>query len=273
METEKIQEYIDKGVDMAIEYGPKVLLALITIIIGFWIAGKLSGLVGKAMEKKKVDPSVKPFIVSLISVVLKVMVLISAAELIGVETTSFVAIMGAATLAVGMALQGSLANFAGGVLILVFKPYKVGDLIDSQGQVGWVKSIQVFNTILLSPDNKTIILPNGAVSNGTITNLSAAGTIRVDLVVGISYSANIKKAKEVALQVMQEDPQVVADPAPSVNVLELADSSVNLAIRPFCTAEDYWDVYFGIQEKVKLAFDEAEVEIPFPQMDVHLPKT
>lgn len=270
METEKLQEYLDKGVEMAMEYGPKIILALLTLVVGFWIAGRISKMVGKALSHRKIDDSVRPFMVSMVNVLLKVMVLISVAEIVGVETTSFVAIMGAATLAIGMALQGSLGNFAGGVLILVFKPYKVGDLIDAQGHIGVVRSIQVFNTILTTPDNKTVILPNGAVSNGNITNLSTLDKLRVDLVIGISYSSNIQKARDVAMQVMLDDPKVMKDPAPSVNVLELGDSSVNLAVRPFSTVDDYWDVYFGIQEKVKVAFDQAGIEIPFPQMDVHM---
>ena len=168
-----------------------------------------------------------------------------------------------------MALQGSLGNFAGGVLILLFKPFKVGDLIEGQGHIGHVKSISIFVTKLLTPDNKIAIIPNGPLSNGDVLNYSEEGKLRVDLVCGISYDANIKQAKEVAMKVMQEDPKVLKDPAPSVNVLELADSSVNLAIRPYATPADYWDVYFGIQEKVKVALDEAGVEIPFPQMVVH----
>ncbi|MCB9233882.1 MAG: mechanosensitive ion channel [Bacteroidia bacterium] len=270
METEKIQQYLDKGIEMAIEYGPKVLLALATLVIGFWVAGKVSHLVGKALNRRAVDDSVRPFLTSVVNVLLKVLVMISVAEIIGVETTSFVAIMGAATLAIGMALQGSLGNFAGGVLVLTFRPYRVGDLITAQGHTGVVKSIQVFNTVLLTPDNKTVILPNGAVSNGDITNLSTHGNLRVDLVIGISYGADIKKARQVAMQVMQDDPKVLNDPAPSVNVLELAESSVNLAVRPYATVADYWDVYFGIQEKVKLAFDQSGIAIPFPQVDVHM---
>ncbi|MEM9687364.1 MAG: mechanosensitive ion channel domain-containing protein, partial [Bacteroidota bacterium] len=188
----------------------------------------------------------------------------------GVKTASFAVIIGAAGLAIGLALQGSLSNFAGGVLIMVFRPFKIGDLVEAQGELGNVKEIQIFTTTLVTPDNKTAIIPNGALSNGNIVNYSAEGKIRVDLIVGISYGSDIKKAREVLMTVMEEDDKVLADPAPGVFVAELADSAVNLAVRPYTTVEDYWDVYFGILEKCKMALDAAQIEIPFPQRDVHI---
>jgi small conductance mechanosensitive channel len=222
------------------------------------------------MRARKVDETLTPFVVSVVRWALRAAVLISAASIVGIETTSFVAVLGAAGLAVGLALQGSLSNFAGGALLLIFRPYKVGDLVETQGHLGVVKEIQIFTTTLINPNNKRIILPNGAVSNGTIVNLSAEGKLRVDLVVGISYESDIDKAQQILLEVMKSDEKVCEEPAPMVEVLELADSSVNLAVRPHATVENYWAVYFGITKKAKQALDKAGVTIPFPQRDVHL---
>jgi len=190
--------------------------------------------------------------------------------MVGIETTSFVAILGAAGLAVGLALQGTLSNFAGGILLLLFRPYKVGDLVETQGRLGEVREIQIFTTILATPDNKMAIIPNGPIMNGEIVNYTALGKIRVDLVMGISYGADIRKAKEVLLQVMNAHPKVLKDPAPFVGVSELGDSAVNLAVRPHADPADYWDVYFDIYEQGKIALDDHNIEIPFPQVDVHM---
>ncbi len=198
------------------------------------------------------------------------MLLISVASMIGVATTSFVAILGAAGLAGGLALQGSLANFAGGVLILIFKPYGVGDLIEAQGHLGVVKEVQIFNTILRTPANKRVIIPNGSLSNGSVVNYSAEGTLRVDLTIGISYASDVPRAKEVLVQMKKENPQVLDDQAPMAAVSEHADSSVNLAVRPRCTVADYWEVYFEITEQAKQVLEANGISIPFPQRDVHL---
>ena len=203
------------------------------------------------------------------SILLKVAVLLAAAEAVGIPTASLAVIFGAAGLAIGLALQGSLSNFAGGVMILLFKPFKTGDLITAQGHTGNVKAINIFVTTLITPDNKTVIIPNGPLSNGDITNFTTDGKIRVDLVVGIGYGEDIKKAREVLLQMMNHHPLVLETPAPSVNVLELADSSVNLAVRPFCKPADYWDVYFGVTEGAKEVLDANSIEIPFPQRVIH----
>lgn len=259
---------ITKFTDMALEFAPKIIGAILVLIIGFWIAKKIAGLVAKGMEKRDSDPGLVSFLKDLTGILVKALVIISAASMVGIETTSFVAILGAAGLAVGLALQGSLANFAGGVLILIFKPFRIGDLIEGQGYIGHVEAINVFVTTLKTPDNKTVIIPNGPLSNGSITNFSTLGQLRVDLVVGISYDADIQQARNVIMEVMKNDPQVLDDPAPSVNVLELGDSSVNLAVRPYCTVDDYWDVYFGIQEKAKVALDAANIEIPYPHQVV-----
>jgi small conductance mechanosensitive channel len=190
--------------------------------------------------------------------------------MVGIATTSFVAVLGAAGLAVGLALQGSLANFAGGVLVMVFKPYKVGDLIEAQGHLGVVKEVQIFNTILVSPQSKRIIIHNGATSNGSVVNYTAEGQIRVDLTIGVSYSADIDETKSVLMDVLVNNTLVLKDPVPFVGVLEMADSSVNFAVRPHCLPEHYWDVFFGVNEAMKKALDKNAIAIPFPQRDVHL---
>jgi len=269
---EKMNHYWDVIVDNTILYAPKILLALVVLFIGLRIIAAVTKLIGKGMDKKGTDETLKPFILSLLTWVLKAMLFISVIQMMGVATTSFIAVLGAAGLAIGLALQGTLANFAGGALILIFKPYKVGDLIESQGKLGVVKEIQIFTTILLNPQNKTIILPNGAVSNAEITNYTREGKLRVDISVGISYDSDMKKAKDVLMEVLEKDDKVLKDPAPFVGVSELGDSSVNLAVRPWSTADDYWDVFFGITEKCKNALDAAGISIPFPQMDVHLDK-
>jgi small conductance mechanosensitive channel len=190
--------------------------------------------------------------------------------MVGIATTSFVAVLGAAGLAVGLALQGSLANFAGGVLVMVFKPYKVGDLIEAQGHLGVVKEVQIFNTILISPQSKRIIIPNGATSNGSVVNYTIEGQIRVDLSIGVSYSADIDETKAVLMDVLVNNELVLKEPAPFVGVSEMADSSVNFAVRPHCLPEHYWDVFFGVNEAMKKALDKNAIAIPFPQRDVHL---
>lgn len=270
---EQLNHYWQMALDYVILYTPKFLLALVVLVIGLRIISFLMKMLGKGMEKKGTDETLRPFILSLLGWVLKVMLFISVIQMLGVATTSFIAVLGAAGLAIGLAFQGTLANFAGGALLLVFKPYKVGDLIESQGQLGVVKEIQIFTTILLNPQNKTIILPNGAVSNGDITNYSREGKLRVDLTVGISYDSDIKKAKDVLMEVLTSYEHVLKDPAPFVGVSELADSSINLAVRPWATPEHYWAVYFDILENCKNALDNADITIPFPQMDVHLEKS
>lgn len=260
----------DKALEMLMEYGPKALLAIIVLIIGLRIIKLIQKMIRKAAERSKLEPSLKGFFVNLAGWLLKILLFIAIAEMVGVKTTSFIAVLGAAGLAVGLALQGTLANFAGGVLCLIFKPYRVGDLIESQGQLGVVKQIQIFNTIALSPENKTIILPNGAVMNNHIINYTAEGKIRVDLSVGIGYGESMKKAKDLIMEMLLKDSRVLKNPMPTVAVAELGDSSVNLAVRPWCEPEVYWDVYFDITEKCKMVLDENNIEIPFPQRDVHL---
>ena len=267
---DKMESLYNQGYEMGLNYAPKLALAIVTLILGLWIINGIGKMLQASMAKSNVDPTLAPFIGNLVSWILKILLFISVASMIGIATTSFIAVLGAAGLAVGLALQGSLANFAGGVLIMIFKPYKVGDLIETQGHLGVVNEVQIFNTILTSPQHKRVIVPNGAVSNGAIINYTAEGKIRVDLSIGIAYNADIQKAKSVLLEVMAKHDKVIADPAPFVGVTEMADSSVNLAVRPHCAPEHYWDVFFDINEQMKLALDTNEITIPFPQRDVHV---
>ncbi len=251
-------------------YAPSVIGAILTLIIGLWIIGWVTGMVDRLMAKRGVDETVRPFLKSLISVGLKIMLLLAVASKFGVETTSFVAIFGALAFAIGMALQGSLGHFASGVLLLIFKPYRVGDLVTVGGETGTVKEIQIFNTVLATLDNKRIIVPNGVVTSNVMTNISGQGTVGVELTFGIGYGDDIDKAKNIILQVGKECPHVLDDPAQGVVVAELGDSSVNLATRPFCNSENYWDTFFYMQENVKKAFDREGINIPYPTMDVNV---
>ncbi len=266
------QDYLGTAYEFIVAYGLKVVVSIVILIIGFWIIRRVVKISGRLMEKRDVNVSLRGFLKSLFGILLKILLLISIAEMVGIKTTSFIAILGAAGLAVGLALQGTLANFAGGVMILLFKPFKVGDLVESQGHLGVVKEIHIFVTILLTPENKTVILPNSAVSSNDIVNYTTEGVIRVDLTFGISYESNIKDAKNILLGILTNHPKVLTEPAPFVGVAELADSSVNLAVRPYAKPTDYWDVYFSVYEEGKLALDAAGVTIPFPQMDVHMRK-
>jgi len=261
---EDTQVWIDKGINFATEYGPKIIGAILIYIIGSWVIKKLVGVLRKVMMKKDYDESLQKFLLNLVGWALKIFLIIMVISKLGVETTSFAAIIAAAGLAIGLALQGSLANFAGGVLLIIFKPFKIGDLIEAQGVTGVVKEIEIFTTKLTTPDNKLAIVPNGAMGNGNIINYTAEGKIRVDTMVGIGYDEDIKKAKDVLMEVLTSNPKVLQDPAPSVNVANLGDSSVDLAVRPFCKPEDYWDVFFATVEGSKLALDQAGIEIPYP---------
>jgi small conductance mechanosensitive channel len=267
-ELESIQENLTNFITT---YGLQVLGAIAALIIGLWLVGYITRLARKAFNRSKLDEDVQPFLLSLINVGLKVMVLLAVAGMFGIETTSFIAIFSALAFAIGMALQGSLGHFASGVLILLFKPYKVDDLVTiGGGQTGTVKSIQIFNTVLVTLDNKHIIVPNGVVTSNVITNISGQGIIGVELTFGISYNDSIDQAREIILRVGKECPTILDDPAQGVVVAELGDSSVNLATRPFCKSEHYWDTFFYMQENVKKAFDAEGVSIPFPQVDVHM---
>ncbi|QGY44557.1 mechanosensitive ion channel [Maribellus comscasis] len=270
--NQNYEDLLNRASEFIVAYGLKVIMAIVVLIVGLWIIRRVVKVTGRVMEKREVNVSLRGFLKSLFGILLKVLLLISIAEMVGIKTTSFIAIIGAAGLAVGLALQGTLANFAGGVMILLFKPFKVGDLIESQGHLGVVKEIHIFVTILLTPESKTVILPNSAVSSSDIVNYTTEGVIRVDLTFGISYESNIKEAKNILLGILNSHPNVLKDPAPFVGVAELADSSVNLAVRPYAKPADYWNVYFSVYEEGKLALDAAGVTIPFPQVDVHMRK-
>ncbi|NND09165.1 MAG: mechanosensitive ion channel family protein [Saprospiraceae bacterium] len=256
---------------MVITYLPSVLLALLTLIIGFWIIGRIIKFASKRLQKSGLDESLATFLSSILSVGLKILLLFSVAAKLGFETTSFLAILGALMVGIGMALNGTLGHFASGVMLMIFKPFKVGDLvIIGGGQTGVVESINAFNTTLSTLDNRRIIIANGNVTGNDITNITGEGTIGVELTFGIGYGDDIDKARDIIMQVGKSCPHVLDDPAQGVVVAELGDSSVNLATRPFCKSDNYWQTLFYMQENVKKEFDKAGINIPFPQMDVHM---
>ena len=254
---------------VALQYGAQVTLALLTFLFGWWLINTLTAKVSSLLQRRQVDPTLHGFIGSLASVVLRVLLLVSVASMIGVETTSFIAVIGAAGLAIGLALQGSLANFAGGVLILLFRPFRVGEWIEAQGVSGTVNSIQIFHTVLKTGDNKTVVVPNGALSNGHITNFSREPRRRADINIGIDYSSDIKLARQILLEIAK-DPRVLREPEPVVFVTGLGDSSVNLSLRVWVATADFWPVTFSFTEQAKERLTAAGVGIPFPQRVVHL---
>jgi len=266
------QEILDQVTQLGLDYGPKVLGAIVVWIIGSWVVKAIVSVLGKTMTKTKTDPSLKPFLQGLAGGLLKVMLVITVLGMLGIEMTSFIAILGAAGLAVGMALSGTLQNFAGGVMILIFKPFKIGDVIDAQGFVGSVKEIQIFNTIMKTPDNKTIIIPNGGLSSGSMTNFSTEATRRVDWTIGVGYGDDLDKARAVIKQLCDEDSRILKDPEVFIAVAELADSSVNFTVRVWVNAADFWGVYFAMNENVYKTFPKEGLNIPYPQMDVHIQK-
>ena len=270
MNTENLTMYQQKLMPMVETWGLKLLGAIVVLVIGFWIAKIITNQVKKLMNKKNTDESLKGFLTSMTSILLKTLVILSAMATLGVEMTSFIAILGAAGLAVGMALSGTLQNFAGGVMILIFKPFKVGDFIEAQGYMGVVKDIQIFVTVLTTPDNKTIIIPNGGLATGSLTNFSVQPSRRVDWTVGIAYGDDYDKARNIVLDILKNDKRVLSDPEPFVALGELADSSVNLTVRAWVKAEDYWGVFFDFNETVYKTFAKENINIPFPQMDVHV---
>lgn len=259
-----------KGI--ALTYGLKAIAAVITLIIGLWVINAIVRALAKIMEKKSVDPSLRGFINSLAGILLKVMLVITVIGMLGIQMTSFVAILGAAGLAVGMALSGTLQNFAGGVMILIFKPFKVGDFIEAQGYAGVVSEIQIFITVLKTPDNKTIIIPNGGLSTGSLINYSTEETRRVDFSFGIAYGDSYDDAKALLLKLISADERIMSTPEPFIVLGALADSSVNITVRVWVKASDYWGVFFDMNEKVYKEFDKNGLHIPFPQLDVHLDK-
>lgn len=269
--SENLQNLASQGIEMTMLYLPKLLLAVITLIIGFWVISKVVSGMSKLLEVRSVEVTLQRFLASLTSIGLKAMLIISVASMVGIETTSFVAVLAAAGLAIGLALQGALSNFAGGLLILLFKPFKIGDVVDAQGYVGVIKEIQIFNTIVTTLDNQRVIIPNGILSNGPIKNVFAEPTRRVDMTFGISYDDDVRGAKEVLRQLVLADARLLEEESGhEIYVSEHADSSVNLLVRVWCNSEDYWPIYFAMHESVKIAFDEKGITIPYPQRDVHM---
>ncbi|MGI9544080.1 MAG: mechanosensitive ion channel family protein [Cyclobacteriaceae bacterium] len=265
-----METYIDRTIDLVLSYAPDLIIALLILWVGLRLIKFIEKLLTRVFEKRNFDPTLQSFLSNLISWSLRIMLIITVVSMLGVPTTSFIAVLGAAGLAIGLALQGSLANFAGGILILMFRPFKLGDKIKSQGNVGVVQEIQILFTILSSANNETVILPNAVVMNSEIINYTTLGKIRVDLPIGISYDADIAKAKQVILETLSRDPKILQDPSPSVGVNQLADSAVNLMVMPWCEPQNYWAVHFNSLEQCKVALDQAGVQIPFPQLDVHL---
>jgi len=263
---------LNQVIEGTLTYGPKLLAAVAVMIVGSWIIKLVVKGFGKIMEKGGADPSLKPFMSGIVGMLLKTMLVISVLSMLGIQMTSFIAILGAAGLAVGMALSGTLQNFAGGVMILIFKPFKEGDFIDAQGYMGTVFEIQIFNTVLRTPDNKTIIIPNGALSTSSMTNFSSEKQRRVDWTIGVGYGDDLDKAKSVIRSLCDTDSRILKDPEVFIAVKELADSSVNFTVRAWVEAADYWGVFFEMNEKVYKTFSSEGLNIPFPQVDVHLHK-
>ncbi len=256
--------------DFAVTYGLKLIGAILALIVGLWIVGKISQSLRKLMEKREIDPSLRGFLGTFISIMLKILVIISVLSMVGIQMTSFIAMLGAASLAVGLSLQGALQNFAAGIIILILKPFRVGDFIDGQGHMGTVEEIQIFNTTLKTVDNKVIVIPNGALANSAITNFSKKETRRVDWTFGIAYGDSYDKAREILLRLIEADSRIHKDPQPFIALTSLGDSSVNIVVRVWLNAPDYWAVFFEMNEKVYKTFSEEGINIPFPQMDVHL---
>ncbi|KAB0567923.1 mechanosensitive ion channel family protein [Pseudomonas sp. R11F] len=263
-EVDQLIKTSQSWVPMIMEYGSRFLLAVVTLAIGWWLINVLTHRVGRLLALRNADLALQHFITSLANIALKVMLVVNVASMIGVATTSFVAAIGAATLAIGLALQGSLANFAGGVLILLFRPFRIGDWIEAQGTSGTVDSIQIFHTVLRTGDNKTVIIPNGSLSNGIITNTNRQPTRKVVFDVGVDYDADLQKAREVLLE-LAKDPRVLADPAAVAVVSTLGDSSITVSLRCWTKTADYWDVMFMLNELARDRLKAAGIDIPFPQ--------
>ena len=263
-------EQMNTIVDWVSQFGLKLIAALVVFFVGKWLARKISNLLKRGMQKAETDPTLIGFVGNITYFGLLTMVVIAAVGQLGVQTTSFIAVLGAAGLAIGLALQGSLANFAAGVLMIIFRPFKAGDYIEAAGTAGSVEEVQLFTTTLKTPDNKIVIIPNAQVTAGTITNYSARDTRRLDMTFGVGYGDDLDHVKRVITQVLAEEPRLLKDPEPVVAVLNLGESSVDFAVRPWVNSADYWGVFFDLQEKMKKRFDQEGISIPFPQRDLHV---
>lgn len=266
----KAKDLSARAMDLIWKYGPDLVLAIVTLILGLWFIGLVTRGLRKTLERKSLDPSLTPFLMTVINITLKILLGVSVISMVGVEVTSFIALIGAAGLAIGLAMQGTLQNFAGGVILLFLKPFKVGDIIDVQGYLGIVKEIHIFYTIINTFDNKVIYIPNGSLANSDMTNLSQEKNRRNEWNFGIAYGDNVDKAKEVLKKLIEADERILKEPEPFIAVHSLGDSSVNIVVRAWSKAEDLWPVYFDINEKVYKTFAQEKLNIPFPQMDVHL---
>jgi small conductance mechanosensitive channel len=256
--------------ELIMTWGVKLVAALLILIIGNWLAKKLAALFVKVMNRNEIDITLTKFLRNIIYYALLTAVVIAAAGQLGINTTSFLTVVGAAGLAIGLALKDSLANFSAGVMLILFRPFKVGDAVTVAGETGAVEEITIFNTVINTPDNQKKIIPNGVVASGTITNITANDTRRIDMVFGIGYDDDIKAADRILTDIVSAEARVLSDPEPKIAVAELADSSVNFVVRPWVKTADYWDVKFALTEKIKLALDEAGISIPYPQQDVHM---
>lgn len=263
-----MEEILDKASVFALS----ALMALITFFVGKWLAKLATTLVRKTLEAKKVDETIISFLSKVLYTALMVIVILMAADELGVDTTGVIAVLGAATLAIGLALQGSLANFAAGVMLIAFRHFRVGDFVEAGGVMGIVEEIRIFDTTMRTPDNRGIIVPNGQILGGPITNFSAKDTRRMDLVIGVSYDDDIRHVKKVLTEIIEAQEGILEDPAPTIGLLEMADSSVNFAVRPWVNRVDYWDIFWSLQENIKLRLDEEGITIPYPQQDVYLHK-
>lgn len=263
-------ENLDQIYLWVINNGMIFLEAILFLIVGFWVVKIVVRQITKVLGKRKVDASIISFLRSFLSVGLKIMIIVSVMGMVGIEMTSFIAILGAAGLAVGLAFQGTLSNFASGIMILLFKPYKVGDVIEAQGYLGSVSEIQIFNTILKTPDNKVIIIPNGSLANGSMTNYTNQQTRRVDWKFGVAYGTDYKKVRGIIMDLLNTDPRILKDPEIFIGLGEMADSSINIVVRVWTKTEDYWGVHFDMNERIYETFNNEGIEIPFPQMDVHI---
>ncbi len=264
---------MEKITVLTLDYGPRLVAAIVVLILGLWVIKAITRAVARNIESRDVDETLKSFLISIVNMLLKVMLVISVLSMLGIQMTSFIAVLGAAGLAVGMALSGTLQNFAGGAMILIFRPFKVGDFIDAQGYMGIVSEIQVFNTVLKTPDNKTVIIPNGELSNSSMVNFSTEKERRVDWTVGIAYGDDVDKAKQVIQALCEQDNRILKEPELMIAVSELGDNAVNFAVRAWVKAEDYWPVFFEMNENIYKTFSKEGLNIPYPQMDVHLHQT
>lgn len=267
--SSKLESLLQHLIEAGAQLGLTIIKALIVFLVGRLIIGIINRIVRSLLNKKRIEPSVRSFTASLVNVVLTILLIVSVVGALGVQTTSFAALLASAGVAVGMALSGNLSNFAGGLIILLFKPYKVGDFIEAQGVGGSVKEIQIFHTVLTTPDNKIIYIPNGSLSSGVVTNYSREETRRVEWTFGVEYGSNYEQVRKVVLRVLEADKRIMTDPAPFVALTALADSSVNVVVRVWVKSADYWNVYFDINQNIYATFNAEGIEFPFPQLTIH----